>query len=565
MAAATVPLPSVRPDLVIRPLGDRGAYVVKDPRTGAYYHVGEEEHFLLTQLRDGRGAAAVCAAFAERFGEPLTAEELDDFLETARGQGLLVPEGAAAPPPEGRLAPPPWLRGSLLFWRVRLFDPDRLFGRLAPALGFFWSRGFVAVSAGCIAAAAALVWLNRREVADQFLDSLHWRTGLLVGLTVAAVIALHESAHGLTCKHYGGEVREVGFLMLLLMPCFYCNVSDAWLFRQKSRRLWVTLAGGYFELFVWALAVFTWRLTRPGPLVHEVAFVVLTSCGVRTLFNFNPLVKLDGYYLLSDWAEIPNLQQRSAGYVAAHARRLLWGGEPPDPEPHGRFLVGYGLASLAYSLALLLAMLVGLFKLAGTRWGWLAAPAVLALAGWSAWGLFRGFTAGEVAKMLRFRRRRALGCAALVGLAVTGLGLVPVADRAGGPFVVRAAARAELRAPVAGFLHEVARDEGEPVHEGEVGRGWRCPTWPAGRRKNRPRCRRPWPGSSCSRRGPGPRRCANSSTGWSAPGPGATWPARTWRGRGRPWRRTWSAWARRWSSTTPSWSTPRGSSPATAS
>src|SRR5262249_52104990 len=197
-----------------------------------------------------------------------------------------------------------------LAWRQSLFDPDRLFTWLAPRLWFFWTPMFLIVSAGCILWAALLLWMNRYEMVGQVAQAWRWQTVALVWLTLLVVTTGHEFAHGLTCKHYGGEVHEVGFLLLLLMPCFYCNVSDAWLFREKSKRLWVTLAGGYFELFLWALAVFAWRLTLPGTLLHHMAFVVVSVCGLQTLFNGNPLVKLDGYYLLSDWLEIPNLQQR---------------------------------------------------------------------------------------------------------------------------------------------------------------------------------------------------------------------------------------------------------------
>src|SRR5207249_7357152 len=138
----------------------------------------------------------------------------------------------------------------------------------------------------------------------------------------------------------------------------YCNISDAWLLREKSKRLAVTLAGGYFELFLWALAVFVWRVTIPDSLVNYLAFVVLSACGVQTLFNFNPLLKLDGYYLLSDWMEVPNLQQRSGDFLKGHMRWLLWGAAKPEPEPRGRFLLTYGLVSWLYSLSFLVLALV---------------------------------------------------------------------------------------------------------------------------------------------------------------------------------------------------------------
>ena len=91
-----------------------------------------------------------------------------------------------------------------------------------------------------------------------------------------------------------GEVHEVGFLLMFLMPCFYCNVSDAWLIREKWKRLWITLAGGYCDLCTWSLAVFVWRLTVPGSMPNHIAWVVVTVIGGRIIFNFNPLLKLDG-------------------------------------------------------------------------------------------------------------------------------------------------------------------------------------------------------------------------------------------------------------------------------
>jgi multidrug efflux pump subunit AcrA (membrane-fusion protein) len=460
---------SARPDLIIRPHEEQGAYVVKDPRSGAYYHLGEEEHFLLTQLDGGRDFAAVAAAFAGRFGQPLPAEDFDEFLALARKQGLLVPEGALLPAPvDARPAAPPRTRGNFLFWRVRVVDPDRLFTHVAPALWFLWTPGFLVLSALSIATAAGVLWSNRLDTVSHIAGAVSWQTAVRMWLTWVVVIVLHECAHGLTCKHYGGEVHEIGFLLIVFMPCFYCNVSDAWLFRRKAHRLWVTLAGAYFELFVWSLAVFAWRLAPAGTLLHELTLVIVAACGVRTLFNLNPLIKLDGYYLLSDWAEVPNLQQRSSAYVLAQLRRLLWGAGPPEAEPRGRFLLVYGVASLLFTLFLMLLMLTAVVKLAGSRWGWLSAGLMLGLAGWSMRGLMRGLSAGEITKMMQFRRKRAVVAALVPVLAVCGLCWIEVEDRAGGAFVLRAAARTELRAPVAGFLHELTLDEGEAVQEGQV-------------------------------------------------------------------------------------------------
>jgi putative peptide zinc metalloprotease protein len=443
MSQIATPLPPRRPELVISPLGDRGESVVKDLPRGGYYHLGAHEAFLLACLDGWQTPEEVRAAFQERFGESLSAEELAEFLEAARAQGLLQqPEAPvsvpAAPPPT--LGPTPFLPlpaacQRLLFWRKKFFDPARRFGWLEPRLCFFWTRWFLALSAGCIVLAAGLIWANRGQMASSLAGALRWETALWAWLVLAAVTALHESAHGLTCKPHGGEVHEVGFLLLFFMPCFYCNVSDAWLFKEKSKRLWVTFAGGYFELFVWALAVFVWRLTLPGTLPHYLAVVVLSACGVQTLFNFNPLLKLDGYYLLSGWAEVPNLYQRSWDYLRGQARRLLWGAPPPEAEPRGRFLLLYGLVGWLYSLAFLALMLVSLPRLLGPRWGWLGVAGAVLLGFISVRGICSGFFAGEVRTM---------------------------------PFQVRPAARAELRASVAGFIEVVYCDEGDRVSPGAV-------------------------------------------------------------------------------------------------
>ena len=289
-----------------------------------------------------------------------------------------------------------------------------------------------------------LVWTNRQELAGNFLGVLRWET-VAVGWTALFVVTLlHECAHGLTCKHYGGEVHEIGFLLLFLMPCFYCNVSDAWLFRERSKRLWVTFAGGYFELFLWSLAVFAWRLTAPGTLVNYLAFVVLSVCGVQTLFNFNPLLKLDGYYLLSDWLEVPNLHQRGHDYFKEHVRRLLWGATAPTPEPRGGLLRGYGLASWIFSLAFLVAVLWAMFEYVRGPCEWLGLVVVSVVGLLGLRGLFRNACGGEVRTMILMRRKRTAVWLVILSTLFSIL-LVPFEDRPGGQFQVRSKVRTELR------------------------------------------------------------------------------------------------------------------------
>ena len=150
-------------------------------------------------------------------------------------------------------------------------------------------------------------------------------------------------------------------------------------------------AGAWFELFVWSLGVFAWRLTQPGTVLHYMAFVLLSSSGLATLFNFNPLIKLDGYYMLSDWLEIPNLHDRGHAYFKDHLRRLLWKVPKPEDERRGRALLGFGLVSWLYSVAFLALMLWGLGGVLARRWGWFGAIGAVLLGCLAARGLFRGF------------------------------------------------------------------------------------------------------------------------------------------------------------------------------
>jgi multidrug efflux pump subunit AcrA (membrane-fusion protein) len=177
-------------------------------------------------------------------------------------------------------------------------------------------------------------------------------------------------------------------------------------------------------------------------------------------------LKLDGYYLLSDWLEIPNLQQRALDSLKGRFCWLLWGAPRPEPEPRGRLLLGFGLATWLYSLVFLALGLAALLRFLGARWGWVGLGGISLVGLVATHRIFQEFSAAELSKMVGRSRKRAVVWILALGGMVAVVFLMPIDDRAGGAFQVRALTRAELRAPVAGFVREVYCDEGDRVSPG---------------------------------------------------------------------------------------------------
>ena len=170
------------------------------------------------------------------------------------------------------------------------------------------------------------------------------------------VKTIHEFGHGLTCKHFGGEVHEMGALLILFTPFLYCNVSDSWLLPDKRRRILVTAAGIFIEMTLAIIAAWVWRATAPG-LLHQITFNIMFTCSVTTLlFNANPLMKYDGYYMLSDALEVPNLKQKSNAAATGWAQRYLLGLHRGGPAQF-----------FSYELS----PLFGLYAVASYLYGWL--------------------------------------------------------------------------------------------------------------------------------------------------------------------------------------------------
>ena len=242
--------------------------------------------------------------------------------------------------------------------RFPLFDPNRLLDRMAPLarLLFSWVGAWIWVVV--VGLGALLAIANGQELmADIGNKTLSTRDVLMFWLLYPLIKALHELGHGLAVKAWGGEVHETGINLLVFMPVPYVDASASWAFRDKRRRAMVGAAGILVELFLSALGIMVWLLVEPG-LVRELALNVALVGGISTLlFNGNPLLRFDGYYVMEDLVEIPNLASRSSRFYLYLIQRYVLGlGDASSPST-GRgerpWFAVYGLAAPLYRLTVL--------------------------------------------------------------------------------------------------------------------------------------------------------------------------------------------------------------------
>ena len=468
----TQELPKLRSDLVISRQGD--AVVLKDPATRRFFRFGEAEHFITSQLDGTTALAELRRRAGEKFGSLPEPGLVEGFIESLRRLGLLETNDAAPDRPAGRRRP---ARRNPLYLRLSAFDPDRLLDRLVGKVGFFFTRAFFAVSAVVIALGLGIAVAEWGAITKDITRLWRVEVVLVAWLTVFAVSAAHEFAHGLTCKRFGGHVHEMGFLLIYFQPAFYCNVSDAWLFAEKSKRLWVTISGPYFELFLWALAVIIWRVTEPGTWPSAVALVVVATSAVRHFINLNPLIKLDGYYLVSDALGIHNLRARAFGYLKHRLTALVAspGRTPAAPTPRERRIyLAYGFLAGGYSAWLLglMASIVGGFLT--ERYQGAGAIAYAGLIGLVFQNPLRRWAARPGVRAWREHLNRwvviggRMRLILLFALVLAALFLVPWELTVSGEFAVAPRHNTDVRAEVDGIIAEVYVDEGQQVAAGEL-------------------------------------------------------------------------------------------------
>jgi multidrug resistance efflux pump len=492
--------PALRKDLVVshQETPEGPCVVLKDPASRRFFRLGEREYFIARQLDGETPPELVRERVTAEDGEPVTPEELDGFVRQLERTGLLERglSPATVTGPGRRRA-----GGSVLYLRLKAFDPDRLFERILPWTRFFFTPYFVTGSALLILWALWTLIDQRQEFTHDLVRLWRFQNIVLAWITILVVVLLHEFAHGLTCKQFGGKVHELGFLLIYLQPAFYCNISDAWLFPRKSRRLWVTFAGAYFELFLWGLATLVWRVSERQTWLSGLALLVVATSGIKAFFNWNPLIKLDGYYLLCDLLDAPNLRPRAFAYIGSRLRRLVGAALQDVAEPSARerrIYLGYGVVAGVFSYWLLTVVLLRFEQYLTWRyrgWGFVLFA-----------GMFFATFRGPITRAFpRFRRAAAVppspstatspsGVPAvdapppssngkgrhhraplsrrgkllgLAGIAAIALYVVPLPVTVGGEFQLLPSAGGEVRSEVQGTIEQVFVDEGDRVSTGQ--------------------------------------------------------------------------------------------------
>jgi putative peptide zinc metalloprotease protein len=364
----------MRPDLVSLPPDPYGcrAWRLKDPISLEYFQLTEEEYFILSKLNGQRTLNEIRQGFENQFAPRLLSlSRLQAYISHLHRTGLILAEsaGQGAFLLESSRSAVHWK-----FWskflnplaiHFRGFDPEPLLKWLYPKCRWLFSTA-TSVAALCAVLSACVLLISQFDrIHERVPEFQSYLTPAAIGwLAVALFVTkvLHELGHALAARHYGIECHEMGLMLLVFTPCLYCNVSDAWMLREKAPRVIISAAGIFVEFVLASGCLFLWWLSQPG-LWNSIFFNIVLVCSVGTLaFNGNPLLRYDGYYIISDILDLPNLAERSSLAVENAIVGWLTGRSDDHVSVENRrttrFFIVYGLLAAGYRLFIVSTILV---------------------------------------------------------------------------------------------------------------------------------------------------------------------------------------------------------------
>lgn len=355
--------------------------------------------------------------------------------------------------------------------RVPIWDPDRFLTATLPFVRPFLTKTFAVIWLLLVLTAAVFAAMNIGALTTNITDRVLNPGNLAVLWLVYPVVkAFHELGHGYAVKKFGGEVHEIGIMFLVLIPVPYVDASAASALRDKHKRMLVGGIGIMIELLLASVALFVWLNAESGA-VTAVAFNVMLIGGVSTLlFNGNPLLRFDGYYVLADWIEIPNLSGRSTNYLNYLIQRYIYGMREADKVTslwsERVWFVFYGIAAFIYRMFIMFAIIAyiaGRFFIIGVLLAIWAATTQLLLP------IGKGIKFLSGSPKLRTNRPRALITTfAAIALILGALFLVPFPFYSIVDGVIWPSQQAQVRAGTNGFVTKVATTTDQKVRSGDL-------------------------------------------------------------------------------------------------
>ncbi len=453
-------------------------FIMQDHSTGKFYRFSPMAYYIIG-LMDGKlTVQELWELAAEKFGDdsPTQDDVIRLFRQLHVGDMLLcdVPPNTQELLQRGKKADRArWMANlrSPLFLRFPLFDPESFLTRTMFLTKPFFSIFGVILWLAVVSYAVTLAGQHWPELTHNITDRVLAAENLvIIWFVYPFVKGLHEFGHGYAVRNWDGEVHEMGIMLLVLMPIPYVDASSASAFREKWRRIFIGAAGILTELFVAAIAMIVWVSLDPG-IPRTIAFNVVLIGSVSTiLFNANPLLRYDGYYILGDFLDISNLAQRSINYLQYLIKRYVFrasDAEQPYIGPGEKFwLATYSICAFFYRLFIYTAIILfiaGKFFVVGILLALWACVTMFVMP------LFKGIKYIVSSKSLRSRRFRALSITGVtVALLFLLLFVLPFPLWTNAEGIVWAPEDALVRANASGFIGQIKVKPFSQVHKGQL-------------------------------------------------------------------------------------------------
>ncbi len=471
-------LPDLRQDLELvegpDALDGSPTWTLYDPAGNQFFSLGWHQALMLEYWRLAV-PESVAQAVTEASGSPVTSDDVQGFAKFLFDKNLtdMGTEAGIRWLGQQKQAQKSgsWAAGALknyLFLKIPLVRPDGFLQWLASRSSFLFSKAFLIATVVTAAVTLLAIFRQWHEFSSQFSYAFSAQGLLLYGLAIFLSKVVHELAHGVTARRFGCQVPVMGVAFLVLWPVLYTDVSDTWRLKSRSQRLAIGAAGMLAELSLAVYSSVFW-LILPDGVLRGALFVLATTTWIITLFvNLNPLMRFDGYFLLSDFWRVPNLQERAFEFGRWRLRRLLFAAETEAPEvlPKGlqRRLIIYAWATWIYRFFLFLAIAVLVyhlfFKLLGILlmvvevWWFILRPIAREVKAWFA----------MPSKVSKFRT------AVVVALFLTFVGgglFYPWQDRISAPALYTSAKSSELVTKSGGRVEMLAAEVGHRVTKGQ--------------------------------------------------------------------------------------------------